>query len=193
MIIDPAVATRLRHGFRSLNRLMVLLWRLGLGKWLNLWPLVLGRYLVIAHIGRRSGLKRRTPVNYAMIDDEVYCVAGFGSVSDWYRNIVANPQIEIWLPDGWWAGVAEEVLHPEARLPIIRQVLKDSGFAGFAAGVNAYAMTDAELDAVTKDYRLIHLRRIAARTGKDGPADLSWVWPLLTTILLPLALLRRKK
>jgi hypothetical protein len=41
---------------------------------------------------------------------------------------------------------------------------------------------------------LIHIRRVAARTGKDGPGDLrgGWVWPLLATNLLPLVLLQRQ-
>jgi hypothetical protein len=99
----------------------------------------------------------------------------------------------VWLPDGWWAGIAEEVTHPEARLPLLRDVLIGSGFAALAAGVDPNQMTDEELDTVTKKYCLIHIRRVAARTGKDGPGDLVWVWPLLVMILLPLALFRRKK
>jgi deazaflavin-dependent oxidoreductase (nitroreductase family) len=193
MTIDPRLEEQLRQGFKYLNRFMLLMWRLGLGQWLNVWPAGLGRYMVITHTGRKSGLKWRTPVNYALIDDEVYCTAGFGSVSDWYRNIIANPQVEVWLPDGWWAGIAEEVTHPEARLPLLRQVLIGSGFAAYAAGLDPKQMTDEELDAETKDYRVIHIRRVAARTGRDGPGDLAWVWPALVFALLPLLFRRNRK
>ena len=193
MTIDPHLEEQLRQGFRYFNRFMLLMWRLGMGPLLNMGPAIAGRYMVITHTGRKSGLKRRTPVNYAMVDDEVYCTAGYGSGSDWYRNIIANPQVEVWLPDGWYAGIAEEVTHPEARLPLLRDVLIGSGFAALAAGVDPNKMTDEELDAVTKKYCLIHIRRVAARTGRDGPGDLVWVWPLLVMILLPLALFRRKK
>lgn len=192
MTVDPRLEEQLRQGFKVFNRFMLIMWRLGLGSMLNMGPALAGRYMVITHTGRKSGLKRRTPVNYAVVDDEVYCTAGFGSVSDWYRNIIANPQVEVWLPDGWWAGIAEEVTHPEARLPLLRQVLIGSGFAALAAGVDPNKMTDEELDALTKDYRLIHIRRVAARTGKDGPGDLAWVWPVATMILLPLVFFRRK-
>jgi deazaflavin-dependent oxidoreductase (nitroreductase family) len=161
-----------------------------MGPLLNMGPAMAGRYMIITHTGRKSGMKRRTPVNYAVVDDEVYCTAGFGSVSDWYRNILANPQVEVWLPDGWYAGIAEEVTQPEARLPLLRDVLIGSGFAALAAGVDPNKMTDEALDAVTKEYRLIHIRRVAARTGKDGPGDLVWIWPLLVMALLPLLLLK---
>jgi deazaflavin-dependent oxidoreductase (nitroreductase family) len=193
MTVDPRLEEQLRQGFRYFNRFMLFMWRLGLGPVLNMGPAMAGRYMVITHTGRKSGLKRRTPVNYALVDDEIYCTAGFGSGSDWYRNIIANPQVEVWLPDGWYAGIAEEVTHPEARLPLLRDVLIGSGFAALAAGVDPTKMTDDELDSATKEYRLIHIRRVAARTGKDGPGDLAWVWPVVTTVLLALLLVRPKR
>jgi deazaflavin-dependent oxidoreductase (nitroreductase family) len=191
MTTDPRLEEQLRQGFKYFNRFMLLMWRLGLGSMLNRGPSLAGRYMVITHIGRKSRMKRRTPVNYALVDDEIYCTAGFGSGSDWYRNLIANPQVEVWLPDGWWAGIAEEVTHPEARLPLLREVLIGSGFAALAAGVDPGKMADEELDAATKEYRLIRIRRVAARTGKDGPGDLAWVWPLLVMVLLPAILLHR--
>jgi deazaflavin-dependent oxidoreductase (nitroreductase family) len=191
-IADPRIEEGLRQAFKRFNRFMLLLWRLGLGPWVNAWPEVGGRIMVITHTGRKTGIRRRTPVNYAIVDGEVYCTAGFGAISDWYRNIRADPAVEVWLPDGWWAGVAEEVTDAEARLPLMRQVLIGSGFAARLAGIDPIAMTDTELDATTASYRLIHIRRTEARTGSGGPGDLSWMWPLTTMVLLPLALRRRK-
>ena len=192
MTVDPRWEEPLRQGLKYMSRFHLWMWRLGLGNWLNIWPSVIGRYVVITHIGRKSGLKRRTCVNYGIVDDEIYCIAGFGAASDWYRNLIANPQIEVWLPEGWWAGSAEEVTQPEARLRIMRQVLIGSAFVARLAGFNPYSMTDEELDAATKSYPLIHLRRVAARTGKDGPGDLAWLWPVLVVLLLPLVFRRRK-
>jgi deazaflavin-dependent oxidoreductase (nitroreductase family) len=192
-ITDPRTEESLRQGFKQFNRFMLLMWRLGLGPWVNAWPEVGGRILVITHTGRKTGVRRRTPVNYTIADGQIYCTAGFGGVSDWYRNIVANPQVEVWLPDGWWAGLAEEVTDAQTRIPLLRQVLIDSGFAARAAGIDPVGMTNAELDAATESYRLIHIRRTEARTGPGGPGELSWVWPLATMMLLPLALLRRRR
>jgi deazaflavin-dependent oxidoreductase (nitroreductase family) len=149
--------------------------------------------MVITHTGRKTGLKRHTPVNYTIVDGEVYCTAAMGSISDWYRNIMANPEVEVWLPNGWWAGVAEEVTDAGIRMPLLRQVLVDSGFAARAAGIDPATLTNEELDTMTSDYCLIHIRRTEARTGPAGPGDLSWVWPLATMILLPLVLFRRKR
>ncbi len=172
---------------------MLLLWRLGLGRWVNAWPEYGGRVMVLTHIGRKSGARRKTPVNYAPIEGEVYCIAGFGSISDWYRNILKHSQVEVWLPDGWWCGVAEDVSDSPARLRIMREVLIASGFAALLAGIDAQTMTDEEIDAATSNYRVLHIKRTEARTGPDGPGDLAWVWPLATMILLPMVLFRRKK
>ncbi len=188
-IMDKQTEEKLRQGFKYFNRFMLLMWRLGLGKWVNASPEVGGQIMVITHTGRKSGLKRQSPVNYAIVDGEVYCAAGFGKGSDWYRNITANPKVEVWLPDGWYAGVASEVTDAKKRLPLLRQVLIASGFAARAAGIEAAMITDEALDGATTDYRLMHIRRTAERTGPDGPGDLAWVWPLATFILFPLVLL----
>lgn len=175
---------------RYLNPFMLLMWRLGLGKMLNSSPRYGGRLMVLTHIGRRSGIRHRQPLNYSIVDGEVYCLAGFGRVSDWYKNILANPNVEIWLPDGWWAGVAEDVSDSPDRLRLLREGIIASGLAGYAAGLDIGKMSDAELDAVSKDYRLIHIRKTQPRSGQDGPGDLQWTVPTSAVVLLTLFLWR---
>lgn len=182
----------LRQGFKYFNRYMVLMWRLGLGKWLNMSPATLGRYLVIVHTGRKSGLKRFAPVNYAPYGDDVYCVAGFGSVTHWYQNIMALPDVELWMEDGRWKACAEDVTDSEGALSKLRQVLIGSGFVSPLMGIDPKTIGDAELAAATKDYRLIRLHRIEPITGEGGPGDLAWVWVPIGFLLL-LALRGQKR
>ena len=190
--ISPSLEIKLKQIFKHFNRGMLLIWRLGLGQWLNAWPEVGGRILVITHTGRVTGLKRRTPLNYAIVDDNIYITAGFGMRSDWYRNLKANPQVQVWLPQGWWSGIAEEVTDPTQRLALMRQVLIGSGVVAPLFGIHPKTMTDEELDQATYSYRLVRIRRLQACTGPGGPGELAWVWPLATLILLPLALRHRK-
>lgn len=169
----------LRRGFRYFNRLMLLMWRLGLGRWAASWPSVAGRIMVITHTGRRSGLRRRTPLNYAFVDGALYCTAGFGGGSDWYRNLLADPNVEIWLPHGRWDGVAEDASTIEARLPLLREVLRGSGVVTYLAGIDPNRMGDAALAAATAPYKLVRIRLAAPRGGPGGPGDLAWVWLVL--------------
>ncbi|MCX8025448.1 MAG: nitroreductase family deazaflavin-dependent oxidoreductase [Thermanaerothrix sp.] len=172
-------AYKLARVFHYFNRLMVLLWRLGLGPWFNFWPTLTGRMFVLVHSGRRSGKRYYTPLNYAVLNGEIYCTAGFGSTCDWYRNLQANPQVEIWLPDGWWVGLAEEILDPELRWEALKAVLASSGPAAPLFGVSP-RLDENILRQRTAAYRVIRLRRVAPRTGANGPGDLAWVWPLIT-------------
>ena len=146
----------LRKVFHTLNRFMVFMWKIGWGKMMNFWPAVIGRIMVIKHRGRKSGKEYLTPVNYALVDNEIYCTAGFGSISDWYRNMLANPDIELWLPEGKRKAHVEDISDSSNRLFLLRQVIIASGFAGPLFGINPKKLSDAQLDALSKDYRLVH-------------------------------------
>lgn len=193
MTISPEIEDKLRQSFKQFNKFMMLMWRLGLGPWLNIWPEGFGRIMVIIHKGRKTGLIRKTPVNYTIIDGDIYCTAGFGKGADWYQNMLKDPNVEVWLPDGWWAGTAEDISDADDRIDLMRAVLIASGFAAPLFGVDPKKMTNEALTKVTESYRLVRIRRKEARTGPEGPGDLWWVWPLATLLLLPMALGRRKK
>lgn len=183
---------QLRTIFKAFNRFMLLMWRLGLGSWGNGTDFG-GSVMVIKHTGRKTGLTRYAPVNYAVVDGDVYCTAGFGKVSDWYKNIMANPEVEVWLPDGRWAGKAEDVTEAENASFLLQQVIIASGFAGPLFGVNPKKLTDEDLQRLLKSYRVIRIRRTNALTGPGGPGDLSWIWPATTFVLLWLLVRRRRK
>jgi deazaflavin-dependent oxidoreductase (nitroreductase family) len=156
--------TQQRQFFKKFNRFMVWMWSKGLGWMVNAWPRPGGRVMMIYHQGRKTGLPRQTPVNYALIDGDVYCTAGFGAVSDWYRNILANPQVEIELPGSRFSAAAEDVSDDPQRIPWLRQVLINSGIVAPLMGIHPKKMSDNDLDAVTKEYRLVRFRK--ADTGK---------------------------
>ena len=183
---------QLRRIFKAFNRFMVLLFRLGLGSWGNGTKFG-GSVMVIKHTGRKTGLTRLTPVNYATVDGDIYCTAAFGRAADWYLNIITNPQVEVWLPDGRWAGIVEDVTSDEKGAFYLRQVIIASGFAGPLFGVNPKHLSDQDFEELLESYRLIRIRRINALTGAGGPGDLSWIWPLTTFVLLWLLLSRRRK
>lgn len=189
-INNPAALDTLRRVFHSFNKFMVLMWRLGLGPMLNAWPRVLGRYMVIVHRGRKTGHIRYTPVNFAIVDGALYATAGFGAHSDWYRNIQAKPDVELWLPDGRRQAQAVDVSDSAERTPIMREVLIGSGFVAPLLAVDPHELSDAALAGATADYRLVRFDRQQAVVGPGGPGELAWVWPLGAVLLAPI-LLRR--
>lgn len=154
----PQQLNSLRRLFRAMNGFMVFLWKIGLGKAINIWPAGFGRIMVIKHRGRKSGKEYLTPVNYAVVDGEIYCTAGFGSISDWYRNIRVNPQIEIWLPEGKRKMRAEDISDSPRRLFLLRQIIIASGFAAPLFGIDPRKLDDEQLDGISKEYQLVHFQ-----------------------------------
>ena len=152
----PQQLNALRRIFHAMNPFMVFMLKIGLGWTMNIMPSVSGRIMVIKHRGRKSGKEYLTPVNYAVVDGEIYCTAGFGSISDWYRNMLANPDIVLWLPEGKRKARAEDVSDSPNRLFLLRQVIIASGFAGPLFGINPKKLNDVQLDALSKEYRLVH-------------------------------------
>ena len=74
--------------FRIMNKLFIIpLYRL------NILPLLfMGRiFLLLYVIGRKSGKTRITPLEYRKRDGKVLIFSSRGNYSDWYKNIVANP------------------------------------------------------------------------------------------------------
>jgi hypothetical protein len=123
---------------------------------------------------------RYTPVNYAIQDGCVYCIAGWGSKADWYHNALANRQLEVLLPVGTLAGAIEEVSDPEECLRVGRQILRNAGFAGFFLGENPYRVSD---DVLRQKMEGIPILRIRPDGIGSGPADPGgWLWVLMTVI-----------
>jgi deazaflavin-dependent oxidoreductase (nitroreductase family) len=182
--MDAQTLETWRRIFKRFNPFMVMLWRLGFRRWINFWPRVGGRILVLTHIGRKSGLRRRTPLNYYPADGELYCTAGYGPASDWYRNILAHPDVEVWLPDGWWAGQAEQANDSPRRIDLLRQVIIASGVVGPLFGVDPGKLNDEQLDRATAGYCLVRIRLTRPLSGRGGPGDLAWVWLPIGTLLL---------
>lgn len=173
----------MRRFFWFLNRLfMVPAFRLGLGPFMGN-PLT-GYIMVLRTTGRKTGRARFTPVNYAIQGGCIYCLAGFGRGAHWYQNVRANPNIQLILPGGSLAGVAEDVSDPEESVRAARQVLKNGGFAGFFLGFNPFTAPDAVVREKTMDLPLVRIRPTGIGSGASDPGGWLWVVVALAIIWL---------
>lgn len=170
----------LRRIFWFFNKvLMVPLFRLGLGPFVG--NPITGYIMVLKTLGRKTGRVRFTPVNYAIFDGNVYCMAGFGRVSDWYLNIQAQPNIELLLPGGVLAGVVEDVTDPKEAMNALQRILKSAGFAGFFLGLNPYTASD---DLIRKKTKGVPMLRIRPTGVSSGPSDAGgWMWILVAALI----------
>ena len=175
-----------RKFFRVLNKyFMVPVFRLGLG------PVMTnpfsGYIMVMKTIGRKSGQVRYAPVNYAIHNGKIYCLCGGRTNSDWYKNLMTTPEIEVILPGGAIFGKIFAPYTGENRLEIIRQVLKNAGFAGFFEGYNPWKINDKELETRAAEIPVIQITPIGI--GNGAADSKGWAWVGWFTVIVALILI----
>ena len=88
------------------NHVMKTLYAIGLGR-------LVGRLvLLLTTTGRKTGLPRVTPLQYEEIDGAIYLGSSRGQKADWFRNILADPHVEVRVKARRFRGVAETVTDP---------------------------------------------------------------------------------
>jgi hypothetical protein len=163
----------LRYIFWILNKFfMVPVFRLGIGPFFGnpIW----GYMMVLKITGRKPGKTGFSPVNYAIQNGIIYCMAGWGYIADWYRNMISCPKIEMILPGGALAGEVEEVINSTERITALRKVLKAGGFAGFMLGVNPHTASDEKLEEKTKGIPLMRIKPCEIGSGASDPGG--WLY-----------------
>jgi deazaflavin-dependent oxidoreductase (nitroreductase family) len=71
-----------------------------------------GLVLLLTTTGRKSGLPRQTRLQYEEQAGVIYVAAARGQDADWFRNIVANPHVEVQMKAGRFCGLAEPITDP---------------------------------------------------------------------------------
>jgi hypothetical protein len=164
----------LYRAFRRLNRYVAVpAYRAGLG------PLfsnpVTGSIMVVRTRGRSSGLLRDAPLGYVILDNSIYCCAGFGVRTHWYRNILVEPRVECLLPDRAVSGVAEEVTDPDEWLRGLRALIKALGVIGRWTVTDVERASDELLREKARGLPLIRVRVTGIAPGPSDPGGLIWV------------------
>jgi len=146
-----------------------------------------GYIMVLKTIGNKSGLMRYAPVNYAIHEGKIYCLSGMGKIAHWYKNLSANPKVEVILPSGIISGEAVTVTDADERLSLMRQILKNSGFASFMSGINAFSISDADLLKKGEEMIVIRISPDGIVAGSADPGGKLWLWVTIITIVFVFA------
>ena len=97
---------RERPLLRAFMRFPIYLYRARLG-----W-LFGERFLMLSHIGRKSGLTRYVVlevVNQEPENNIFYIAAAWGKRADWYQNILANPKVTVQVKNRQFTALAETI------------------------------------------------------------------------------------
>jgi deazaflavin-dependent oxidoreductase (nitroreductase family) len=91
---------------KNIQKIHRVLYAIGMG------PLVGRVILLLTTTGRKSGMKRVTPLQYELIGSDYYLGAARGLKADWVRNLQSNPQVDVRVGSKQFQGTAEVVTDP---------------------------------------------------------------------------------
>ena len=176
----------LQRGFLVLNRwFMAPLLRAGFG-WLVGNP-VTGHVMLLRTRGWKTGLRREAPLGYVIRDGAVYCVAGYGRPTPWYRNLLAEPGVEVILPTRRFRARAEPVADRDEWLRTYRALMASFGVVGRAVGGDIRRLDDASLAAEHGALPVIRItpepRARPLVAGQFDPGGAGWVLPYVGAAL----------
>ena len=164
---------------RSIFKTPILLWRMGLGRFLGKHMLVLTTW------GRKSGLPRHTMLSYYEMNGSLFVLSGWGSKADWYRNILANQAVTVQTDKDSASGLARRVEQIEEYRPVMQALLDGAGDSHFEPWLSSLDIDQNIEDLVAKRER-VYLVALEPGQG-SGPdplaADLKWFWGVLLVIL----------
>jgi deazaflavin-dependent oxidoreductase (nitroreductase family) len=138
-----------------------------------------GSWMLLRVKGRRTGRTREAALGYAILDGAVYCCAGFGARAQWYRNLLADPHVEVVLAGAAIAGLAEEVTEPAERRRAWRALIRALGLLGRSLVCSPDA-PDEVLDRSTAGLPLVRIRPTGIGSGPADPGG--WLWLTLSAV-----------
>ena len=121
--------------------------------WLYRWRLgwlLGGRFVMIRHTGRKSGLPRDTVielVHYAPETNTYYIASGWGEKADWFRNIQKTPKVLLFTRNKRLTAVTHRLAPAEAAEILARYAtLHPASFRQLSKMMIGETLTDTAAD-----------------------------------------------
>ncbi|NWG17991.1 MAG: nitroreductase family deazaflavin-dependent oxidoreductase [Chloroflexi bacterium] len=173
---------------KYLFKLPILFYRMGLG------PLVGQMFMVMTTTGRKSGLPRRTAIEFHQYNGRKYVMIGWQD-SDWYKNIQANPYITIQTASGTERVYARR-LTEDAEYAEAWDFAESSPFMQVVMRLTGTSLTRESFLAQKDRFGLMTFDPTDRPTPPPLENDLAWVWWGIGGLVLAaaaLGLLRRRR
>lgn len=160
---------------RNLYKTPILLYRLGLG------PLIGRLFMIMTTTGRKSGLPRRTAIEYHQYAGRKYVFVGWVQ-SDWYQNLRANPLMTIQTAADVEAVRARVVESIEEREQAWK-VAENSPGIQMAMKLSGVQLTRDEFVTQTERFVIVTFDPTVEPTPPPLEADLKWVPSVILNIV----------
>jgi deazaflavin-dependent oxidoreductase (nitroreductase family) len=156
--------------------------RAGLGPYIS--TPAAGSLMLLRTTGRSTGLRRESPLAYLIADGVVYCCAGFGARTAWYRNLCADPRVEVVLPTMAFSGIAETVTDGAEWDRIFPRYARALGIFGRLTLGDIEAADASRLAILRESLPLVRIRATGLAPGPADPGGWSWIASQVIVILV---------
>ena len=99
----------------------LLAYRLGLG------PFIAGRVMLVTTRGRVTGRPRKTPLWYVRDGNDIYCISGWGTFSDWWKNLDADPRALVRIGNTIWETRGVLIKEEPERDELLSRIIEKYG------------------------------------------------------------------
>jgi deazaflavin-dependent oxidoreductase (nitroreductase family) len=179
----------LHRSFNVLNRwLVVPALRAGLGPLFS--TPVAGSLMMLRTTGRTTGRRREAPLGYAILDGAVYCCAGFGRRTAWYRNLLADPRVEVLLPTIALAGTAETVTDEAEWARAFSAYWRAVGIVGRWTLGDVEQASPERLARLRAELPLVRIRPTGIAAGPADPGGAEWAVVQLAWLVAVISIVR---
>ena len=104
------------HRMKPFNARMALNYQRGIGP--------TRMVLLLTTIGRKSGQPHVTPLQFEEVDGKIYVSSARGRQADWYKNVAANPKVQVQMRERIFEATAEAVTDPSRIADFLKLRLK---------------------------------------------------------------------
>lgn len=150
-----------------------------------------GYLMLLRTRGRRTGLVREAPLGYVIRDGAVWCVAGYGETTPWYRNLLDEPAVEVILPTRRFRAIATPVDDATAWSVAFRALIRSFALVGLAVVGDVSGLSDTELHDRYASLPIVRIVPVQGeppvRAGPFDPGGWGWLLPFGLTIMVPAA------
>jgi deazaflavin-dependent oxidoreductase (nitroreductase family) len=148
-----------------------------------------GSMVLLRTIGNKTGKVREAPLGYALVDGRVVVVAGYGRGTHWFRNALANPEVQVVVAGAVLAGQAAEIVEPDQRREAFRAVIAAEGLVGRMTLGDIDAASDERVDEFAAAFPVLAITPTAVRPGPHDPGGSFWLYPMAAGVIAVLVLI----
>ena len=156
-------------------------WRSGLG------PITGKIFILLTTVGRKSGMPRRTMIEYHTVNGIKYAACAFGMRSDWFKNILADPRVTIQTSSGTETAHAFRVVEDDELISVCETFKRrDPPLTSFYLSSLGIQDTPEDLIANKDKIFFVGFKPSQEVSPPGQEVDLAWLWPIGLIILLTL-------